>query len=109
METETINENKIFRSLAEVRQSIDSIDKEIVILLWRRLLCVKAAALFKTTEDSVRDPDRVRKVISQRIDWAKEYGLDEKFIENVFQMFITYFVNTELAKWKAEEKSGSSE
>lgn len=99
-----LDEQSEFKSLSEIRQNIDGIDKEIISLISRRALCVKAAAKFKTSEDSVRAPERVKEVLAQRREWAKGEGLDENFIEGIFKNFISYFVNMELAKWTIDAK-----
>ncbi len=52
------------KSIDEVRENIDSIDREIVRLLSERRRYVKQAAGFKKTREDVRAPKRVEEVIA---------------------------------------------
>ncbi|MBU3967776.1 MAG: chorismate mutase [Euryarchaeota archaeon] len=64
------------RSLDEVRENIDRIDREIVKLISERSSYVRQAAGFKKTTDDVKAPNRVEQVISNKRAYAKEIGLD---------------------------------
>ncbi len=53
------------KNIDEVRENIDSIDREIVRLLSERSHYVKQAARFKKTAEDVRAPKRVEEVIAK--------------------------------------------
>ncbi len=82
-------------SLAEVREAIDALDRELLALLGRRAGYVHAAARFKTDAASVRAPDRVRAMLEQRRAWAAEEGLDPEVVAQLFTLLVEYFTRRE--------------
>jgi isochorismate pyruvate lyase len=82
-------------SLAEVREAIDTLDRELLALLGRRAGYVHAAARFKTDAASVRAPERVRAMLEQRRTWASEEGLDPEVIARLFTLLVDYFTRRE--------------
>lgn len=88
-------------SLEAVRGAIDALDREMVALIGRRARYVERAARFKTSETSVRAPERQKATISERRRWAEEEGLDPDTIEELYKNLISYFVNREMQGWRA--------
>ncbi len=83
------------RDLAEVRQQIDAIDRQIVALLAERGAYVRQAARFKHTADDVAAPRRVAHVIERVRDLAMGYGVDADLVEEVYRAMITRFIEIE--------------
>ncbi|MFM8870733.1 MAG: chorismate mutase, partial [Actinomycetota bacterium] len=76
-------------SLDDLRADIDDIDKQIVALLARRLrVCADVAALKEQTGATVIQPDRVRRVLSSRRQWAIDEGVDADFAEHIFRTLL---------------------
>jgi isochorismate pyruvate lyase len=86
--------------LPDVRAAIDALDREIVALIGRRAGYVRAAARFKTTDRSVRAPERQRAMLEDRRRWAAEEGLDPEVVSGIFQNPIGYFVTREMEGWR---------
>jgi isochorismate pyruvate lyase len=86
--------------MPDVREAIDTLDREIVGLIGRRAEYVRAAAKFKTDETSVRAPERQATMLEERRTWAEEEGLNPEVIENIYRDLISYFVNRELEDWR---------
>lgn len=86
----------ICRSLNEVRENIDKIDREIVTLLAKRGAFVAKAASFKKTTDDVKAPNRVEQVISKVISLAHEQGANPEVVESVYRSMISAFIEAEL-------------
>lgn len=87
-------------SLEEIRVGIDTIDREIVAALGRRLEYVKAAAVFKPTEESIAAPDRVGAMIPERCAWAEEEGLDPDFVGPLYAQIIHWFIAQQVHHWR---------
>jgi isochorismate pyruvate lyase len=85
-------------SIEEVRENIDRIDRQIVMLLADRGHYVKQAARFKTTTDDVKAPARVEQVISKVKSLACELGANQTVVEQVYREMIAGFINEELAE-----------
>lgn len=85
-----------YTSITDVRNHIDQIDSELVKLIAQRAQCVKAAAAFKTDQESVRAPDRVQQVIVRVRERASNEGLPEVIIEKVYRSMISAFIEYEL-------------
>ena len=72
-------------------------------LLGQRGAYVKAASRYKTSEISVKAPDRLALMIEHRRMWAKEQQLDADFIEQLFVAITTYFISQEMTFWQERE------
>ena len=89
-------------NLHEVREEIDIIDREVIDALSKRFKYVIAAARFKTSEGSVRAPDRFYAMLQQRREWAKESGLNPDVVENLYRDLVNHFIDEELKHYKSE-------
>jgi isochorismate pyruvate lyase len=87
-------------NISEVRLEIDAIDKEIVGLIGQRFEYVKAASKFKTSETSVKAPERFKAMLALRRVWASEEGLNADAIEKLFNDLVTHFIEEEMKHWK---------
>ncbi|EIK97233.1 chorismate mutase [Pseudomonas sp. M47T1] len=83
-------------SIEEVRQRIDSIDREVVALLAKRGDLVTQAAAFKKTTADVRAPNRVEQVIAKVRAMASETGASPEVVEQVYRAMIAAFIDEEL-------------
>lgn len=89
-------------NIHEVREEIDIIDREVIDALSKRFQYVIAAARFKTSEASVRAPDRFYAMLQQRREWAKESGLNPDVVENIYRALVNYYIEEELKHYKSE-------
>lgn len=85
-------------SLAEVREHIDLIDRQIIALLARRGNLVTQAAAFKRNSDEVRAPARVEQVIARTLAVAAQVGADPRVVEATYRSMITAFIDAELTE-----------
>lgn len=92
------------QNIEDVREAIDSLDREIIGLIGKRGRYVEAAARFKTGEESVRAPERQRKMLEERRRWAIEESLDPDVVEKIYRDLVAYFVNREMEDWKGAER-----
>ncbi len=91
-------------NIEHVREAVDALDREIVGLIGRRARYVEAAARFKTGKESVRAPERQKKMIGERRRWAEEEDLDPDMVEGLYKDLISYFVNREMEDWKSTDR-----
>jgi len=89
-------------NIQEVRDEIDIIDREVIEALSKRFQYVIAAARFKTSEASVRSPDRFQAMLQQRREWAQESGLNPDVVENLYRDLVNYYIEEELKHYKSE-------
>lgn len=89
-------------NIHEVREEIDIIDREVIDALSKRFKYVVAAARFKTSEASVRAPDRFHAMLQQRREWALESGLNPDVVENLYRDLVNYYIEAELKHYKSE-------
>ena len=84
-------------NISEVRNEIDTIDRDILTLLGTRFKYVKEIVRFKEkTKESIIASDRREQVINQRRQWAVENGIDPDVIETMYRNLITYFIAEEM-------------
>ncbi|WP_320826149.1 isochorismate lyase [Reinekea sp.] len=88
--------------MEDIRYEIDALDRDIIILLGKRFKYVKSAAKFKTSEATVRAPDRFEAMLAQRRGWAAAEGLSPDAIEKMYRDLVDYFVKEEMTRWQAE-------
>lgn len=89
-------------NMQEIRSEIDRIDRQIIHAFGKRFEYVKSATNFKTSETSVKAPERFKSMLQQRRIWAKEEGLDPDVIEKLYQDLVNYFIEEELKHWQSE-------
>ncbi len=88
--------------MQEIRAEIDYIDRQIVAAIGQRFKYVKAASKFKTSENSVKAPERLKSMLRQRRLWAEEEGLNPAVVENLYQDLVDYFIAEELKHWQSK-------
>jgi len=86
----------------DIRIEIDALDRHVVALLGKRFKYVQAAAKFKTSENSVRAPERITAMLEQRRIWAASEDLSPVAIEKMFRDLVNHFINEEMSEWEAE-------
>lgn len=73
--------------LEQFRHQIDSIDQQIIELLARRMNIVENIGGYKAKNNvSIFQIKRWRKIISSRLKFANEHGLDEHFMRQLLQL-----------------------
>jgi len=93
------------RSLEEIREGMDALDRQIIAILAQRVAYVKAAAKFKTSAAAVAAPDRVQKVLDTRRDWAEAAGLDGDVVRGLYRDIVTYCVGEEKKHWERSQST----
>ena len=88
--------------MEDIRVEIDNMDRDIIAILGKRFEYVKAASKFKTSETSVRAPDRFKAMLEQRRVWASSEGLSPDAIEKMYRDLVNHFINEEMSKWQLE-------
>ena len=84
-------------NITEIRDAIDSIDKEIIELIGRRFNYVKEIVKFKDKDkDSIIAKDRYNEVIQNRRSLAVKNGLNPDLIENIYKNLINHFIDKEI-------------
>ena len=89
-------------NIEEIRTEIDNLDREVIAVLGKRFKYVKAAAKFKTSETSVKAPERFKSMLEQRRIWAEAENLNPDVIEKIYRDLVNYFINEELENWRNE-------
>ena len=90
------------RNLQDVRDGIDSIDKQIFTLFLQRLDYVYSASRFKADEASISAPDRVESMLDERRRWAREHHIDEELIASLFENIIHQFISEQIKYWRTK-------
>ena len=86
--------------MADIRAEIDRLDRKVIALLGQRFTYVKAAAKFKTSETTVKAPERLQTMLKQRRVWAEEAGLNADAIEKMYQDLVKHFIDQEMKHWR---------
>lgn len=85
--------------MAEVRHSIDQLDRELVTLLAERFRFMDAAARIKPQRNQVRDEARKQQVIRNAGKWAESLGLGADLVEHLWDVLVESSIAYELNSW----------
>lgn len=83
------------RTMDEVRQSIDRVDRAIVALLAERAGYVRQAGRIKTRREEIVDPARIEEVVAKVRAHAKERGLAPDLADSAYRLMIGRFIELE--------------
>jgi isochorismate pyruvate lyase len=87
------------RTMAEVRQGVDALDRALVRLLVERQGYMDAAARIKPSRDVVHDEARIEDVVAKVKAAATEAGLSHAIAEPVWRTLIARCIAYEFEVW----------
>ena len=87
------------RSMVEVRQGVDALDRALVALLAERQRYMDAAARIKPNREAVRDTARIEDVVAKVKAAPREAGLSEEIAEPVWRLLIERCIAHEYDAW----------
>ncbi len=87
------------KTMAEVREGVDALDRELVRLLVIRQGYMKAAARIKANRDAVYDEARIEDVVAKVLVSAKAQGLSADIAEPVWRKLIERCIAHEFEMW----------
>ena len=87
------------KSMKEVREENDRVDRLIVPLLLERLEYIKQAGHIKQDREVVRDNWRVEDVVSKVVAEAKRRGGNETYINDIYRHLIEWSIQHEFTVW----------
>ena len=90
---------KSCRSLAEIRDQIDRIDRALMKLVAERSGFVRRAAELKLRREDVFDPARIDDVVALAKREARKRGLDPKAAEQAFRAMVRRFIAYEFREF----------
>lgn len=84
------------RTMDEVRDGVDRLDRVLVALIAERARYMRAAARIKPDRKAVRDEDRVEDVVAKVLASAKRHDLPAAIAEPVWRELIERSIRYEL-------------
>ena len=88
-------------TMAEVREGVDALDRELVRLLVTRQGYMHAAARIKPNREAVYDADRIEDVVAKVLKEARSQGLSADIAEPVWRKLIERCIAHEFETWDA--------
>ena len=92
-------------TMKEVREEIDLLDKELVLLLARRQKCIEMAALVKNDKNLIIDEERIEEVISKVTTFEESCGLEKSIAEPLWRKLIELSIAHEFRELDLLQKS----
>ncbi len=89
------------QTMAEVREGVDALDRQLVALIARRSRYMEAAARIKPSRDKVRDTWRIEDVVSKVTAEADRLGLSRDIAEPVWRELVERSIAYEFSVWDA--------
>lgn len=87
------------RTMIDVREGVDALDRALVALLAERFAYMDAAARIKPNRDAVRDEARKAQVIANASAAARAAGLPENLAESLWETLVEASISHELGVW----------
>tara|TARA_Y100001968_G_scaffold64470_1_gene55203 strand:+ start:66 stop:350 length:285 start_codon:yes stop_codon:yes gene_type:complete len=81
--------------MKEVREEIDLIDRELVLLLARRQKCIEMAAMVKNDKNLIIDNERIEEVIAKVTKFGDSCGLEKEISEPLWRKLIDLSIQHE--------------
>ncbi|MGB6229176.1 MAG: chorismate mutase [Litorimonas sp.] len=95
-------------TMAEVREGVDALDRELVRLLVTRQGYMDAAARIKPDRDAVYDAERIEDVVAKVLAESDRLGLSADIAEPVWRLLIDRCIAHEFARWDATRGKASA-
>ncbi len=90
--------------MAEVREGVDALDRELVTLLARRFGYMRAAARIKPSRADVRDEGRKAEVIAAASKLAADQGLPADLIAQLWDALVEGSIAYEFNHWDSAHR-----
>ena len=94
---------EIKKSMKEVRNEIDQIDKDLVYLLAKRQKCIENAALVKKERNLIIDKDRIEEVIVNIKEHSSLSGLSTEISEPLWRKLIELSIEHEFKEFEKKK------
>jgi|GEM_PF-1861557 len=93
-----------------LRKEIDSLDKELVALLAKRMdTALKIARVKQESGVEAGDQDRVEEVVKRVVEAGQEQGLDKDGLEQLWRVLIKCTIDEQMRRYPYKTKSMASE
>lgn len=89
------------RTMEEVRDAVDRLDRAIVELLAEREQRIVDAGHIKQARGEVRDQARIEDVVAKVRREAARHGADPALVEAIYRDMMERYIAHELAVWEA--------
>ncbi len=99
MTTATAPSPEACRTMAEVREGVDAVDRQLVALIAERTRFMEAAARIKPSRDVVHDDWRIADVVQKVTAEATRLGVTTEIVEPVWRELIRQSIAYEFAVW----------
>ncbi|MEO1047578.1 MAG: chorismate mutase [Pseudomonadota bacterium] len=86
-------------TMIDVREGVDTTDRELVALLERRFGYMRAAARIKPNREAVRDEERKARVIATAVAEAEKLGIPGEVIAQVWETLVEGSIAYEFDVW----------
>jgi isochorismate pyruvate lyase len=96
------------RTMAEVRQGVDALDRQIVALIGERFRYMDAAARIKPVREAVRDEGRKAQVIANVEQLARAASVPPAVAAQLYEGLIEASIAYELGRFDARGADGSA-
>tara|TARA_R110000868_G_scaffold218004_1_gene468155 strand:- start:31986 stop:32303 length:318 start_codon:yes stop_codon:yes gene_type:complete len=93
------------RTMAEVREGVDAIDRQLVALIAQRARFMEAAARIKPSRDVVHDDWRIADVLEKVTSEAKRIGVSTEIVEPVWRELVRQSIAYEFTVWDRTRES----
>lgn len=87
------------QTMAEVREGVDALDRELIALLAKRFGYMRAAARIKRSRDAVRDEARKASVIAAAVADSEAHGIPADVIADIWERLVEGSIAYEFGEW----------
>jgi isochorismate pyruvate lyase len=91
-----MKEAKDCQNIQEIRDAIDDIDYQIIVLFGERDKYVREIVKFKSSKDEIVAKERQLEVLQNRKKWAMQFGLDPELYVDIYKTLICRNIQKEI-------------
>jgi isochorismate pyruvate lyase len=94
------------RTMQDVRQEVDRLDRDIVALIARRSTYMSAAARIKTSRDGVHDDARIADVLAKVSASARQHDMPVSIARATYEALVAACIAYEFEQFDGLRKTG---
>lgn len=84
-----------FNNMQDLREELDLLDNELIVLISKRFKLIEQAAIIKDDKSKIRDNERIENIISRLRGLAKDNSISADIVEKLWRFIIELSIDLE--------------
>ena len=84
-----------FNNMQDLREELDLLDNELIVLISKRFKLIEQAAIIKDDKSKIRDNERIENIIFRLRGLAKDNSISADIVEKLWRFIIELSIDLE--------------